>query len=235
MGLQCLVVTCDPGLIGHTKTILSEHQASLDLRQDSSSAIEITARRHWDGVVIDCDDVPGGTQAIAEVRNSRSNRQTLIFSVINGLTGVDAALDLGANFVLSKPVQESRWRSILDVALPKMEREHRRYFRYDTDVPVRLWDHDGHTYRAKMKNVSEGGLAIKPLDPLRSEGIINLEFEVPAVVPQTFHAKADLAWSDSFVSGLQFLCVDKESEKLLRAWLESLEARARFRETLGTN
>jgi hypothetical protein len=31
---------------------------------------KLVSRRHWDGVVIDCDNVPGGADAIAEIRNS---------------------------------------------------------------------------------------------------------------------------------------------------------------------
>jgi CheY-like chemotaxis protein len=231
MGLQCLTVTQDFDLLGRIKSNLSEHEATLDLRQDSASAIELTSRRHWDGVVIDCDDVPGGLEAITKVRNSRSNRQTMIFAVTNGATRADAALDLGANFVLSKPVQENRLRTVLDVAIPKMEREHRRYFRYDADLSVRLWHHDGQTFSARMKNVSDGGLALQPVDPVRLEGVINLEFEVPSIEPQAFHAKADVVWSDAFVAGVRFLYVDKESRGALQAWLDSLEGQLQFRES----
>jgi len=74
MGLQCLMMTRDLNLVRQIKTTLNEHGASLDLRQDSASAMELVSRRHWDGIVLDCDDVPGGTEAIAEVRNSRSNK-----------------------------------------------------------------------------------------------------------------------------------------------------------------
>ena len=143
MALQCLMMTSDLNLLGQIKTTLNEHGASLDLRQDSANAIELISRRHWDGLVIDCDDVPGGAGTITEVRNSRSNKHTLIFAVVNGSTSVEAALDRGSTFVLSKPVQEIRWRSVLHAALPKMEREHRRYFRYRAELPVQLRNQDG--------------------------------------------------------------------------------------------
>jgi hypothetical protein len=235
MGLQCLAVTRDSNLLGNIKAPLSEHDASLDLRQDSASALELVSRRHWDGLVIDCDDVPGGTETITQVRNSRSNKQTLIFAVVNGSTSVDTALDLGSTFVLCKPVQEIRWRSVLGAALPKMEREHRRYFRYDADLPVQLRDHDGQTCRARMKNVSEGGLAIQPVDPMRLEGVINVEFEIPSVEPQVFRAKAEVVWSDAFVMGLRFLYAEEASGRTLQAWLNWLEAQLQFRESSQRN
>jgi PilZ domain len=81
-----------------------------------------------------------------------------------------------------------------------------------------------------MQNVSEGGLAIKLIDPLRIKGVLTVEFEIPSVEPQAFHAKADVVWSDSFVMGLRFLYVEKHSVVALQTWLSSLEAQFRFRE-----
>ena len=119
MRLQCLMVTRDPTLLSHLKANLSEHRVSLDLRGDSASAIELAARRHWDGLVIDCDSVPGGMEVIAQVRNSRSNKQTLILAVVNGLTSADTAIEGGANFVLSKPIQENRLRGFSISRFPR--------------------------------------------------------------------------------------------------------------------
>jgi len=230
MDLECLIVSCDPGLIGHLQAGLGAHGASLQFRQDCASAIEFVSRRHLDGIVIDCDGVPGGARALPALRSAPANRQTVILAVVNGMTSAEEALDLGADFTLSQPIQQSRLDGILEVSVPKMEREHRRYFRYDVDLPVRFQTPDGQSFTARMKNVSESGLAIKLVDPLRVQGVVTVEFELPSVVPRTFHAKADVVWSDSFVMGLRFLYIEKEQGVALQAWLSSLEARAQFRE-----
>jgi len=231
MRLECLIVTCDPSLLDHVKSNFGTIGASLDLRQDSASAIELASRRHWDGLVVDCDDVTGGTEALAQARNSRSNKHTLILAVVNGSTSVETALDLGANLALSKPIQETRWRSVLDIAIPEMEREHRRYFRYDIDLPVRFRNQLGQSFTVRMKNVSEGGLAIKLANPVQLEGVVTLEFELPSVAPQLVHAKADVVWSDSYVMALRFLYMEKDSEVAFHGWLNSLEAHSQFRES----
>jgi CheY-like chemotaxis protein len=231
MALECLIVTSDSTLLGHVQASLGTHGASLQLRQDSASAIEVVSRRHLDGLVIDCDDVPGGTRALPELRRSPANKQTLILAVVNGLTSAEEALDFGADFVLSKPIQQIRLRAVLDIAIPKMEREHRRYFRYDVDLPVRLGNPLGQSFPAQMQNVSEGGLAIKLIDPVTLEGVVIVEFGLPSVEPQTFHAKADVVWRDSFVMGLRFLYIEKHSGVALQRWLSSLEARIRFQES----
>jgi CheY-like chemotaxis protein len=229
MALECLLVTSDSTLLGQISSILSTPAASLDLRQDSASAIELAGRRHLDGLVIDCDDVADGTQALSNIRQSRSNKETVIIAVVNGSTSAGEALDLGANFVLSKPIQETRLRSIFDLAHAKMEREHRRYFRYDIDLPVRFRNYLGQLFTARMKNVSEGGLAIRLADAMRLEGVIPVEFDIPSIQPHTFQAKADIVWSDSFEMGLRFLYIGKESAAVLKSWLDSLEAQCQFR------
>jgi len=230
MGLQCLMLTRDTNLLSHIRTTLNQHGASLDLRQDSESAVEFAYRRHWDGIIVDCDDVPGGAEAIAKMRNTHSNQHTLIFAVVNGSTRADEALDLGANFVICKAGHETRLDSVLDATIPKMEREHRRYFRYEVDLPVRLRNHDGHNFNAKMKNISEGGLAIKLINPVKLEGLVTLEFNVPNINSEVFQAKADVVWSDSFVMGLRFLYTDKDSGIILQAWLNTLEAQCQLHE-----
>jgi DNA-binding NarL/FixJ family response regulator len=229
MHLECLIVTRDPTLLAHIKSSMSG--ASLDFRQDSASAIELAGRRHWDGLVIDCDDMAGGAEALTCTRNSRSNRHTPILAVVNGSTSVETALDLGANLAICKPVGETRWRSILDVAIPEMEREHRRYFRYKVKLPVRFRNQLGQSFTATMKNVSEGGMAIKRVDPARLNGVVTVEFEPPSVMPQPFHAKADVVWSDSSVIALRFLYMEKNSGVALQAWLSSLETQNQLRES----
>jgi CheY-like chemotaxis protein len=231
MGLECLIMTCDPTLLAVFQASLGTHGASLQLRQDSASAIEFVSRRHLDGLVIDCDGVPGGTRALPELRSTHANKQTLILAVVNGWTSAEEALDLGADFVLSKPIQQTRLRGLLDIAIAKMEREHRRYFRYDVDLPVRFRNPLGQSFTARMQNVSEGGLAIKLIDPVRLEGVVVVEFDLPSVEPQAFHAKADVVWSDSFAMGLRFLYIEKHSGVALQTWLSSLADRLRFHET----
>src|ERR1700722_8580947 len=126
MGLECLIVTCDPTLLGHVQASLGALGASVQLRQDAASGVEFASRRHLDGLVIDCDDVRGGTKAIAELRATHANKQSVILAVVNGLTSAEEALDLGADFTLSKPIQQTRLRKYKGIAIAKKKSEHGR-------------------------------------------------------------------------------------------------------------
>lgn len=231
MGLECLVLTADPALLTEMRTTLVARGISLQFRQDSASAIELVSRRHLDGLVVDCDDVPGAGAALSQLGNSAANKQTLILAVVNGSTKEREAIELGADFALNKPVQQTRLQNILELAIPKMEREHRRYFRHQVQLPVRFTDPMGQSFAASIQNISEGGLAIKLIDPVKLKGVVSVEFDLPSVEPQTLHGKAEIVWNDSFVMGLRFLYIEKSAEATFRAWLNSLEARLRFHES----
>src|SRR5216684_6943413 len=73
--------------------------------------------------------------------------------------------------------------------------------------------------------------AIKLIDPVRLTGVVVVEFDLPSIESQPFHAKADVVWSDSFAMGLRFLHIEKHSGVALQTWLGSLEAQFRLHET----
>ena len=135
-------------------------------------------------------------------------RTSVVVAVVNGTTSVSTAVDAGANFVLGKPVQDKQLRSLLDVALPRMEREHRRYFRHKVDLPVELLCYTGETFAGKIMNVSEGGLALTHFGPAAVEGVVTVQFGLPSAEPQTFQAKAAVVWNDASTMGLRFLRIE---------------------------
>jgi DNA-binding response OmpR family regulator len=230
MGLSCLLLTSDATLLKVMRTGFSAAKVDLELRRDAVSAIELSARRHLDGFVIDCDDVAGATGVLTEIRGSRSNKASVVVAVVNGTTSVSTAVDAGANFVLGKPVQDNQLRSLLDVALPRMAREHRRYFRHKVDLPVELLC-TGETFAGKIINVSEDGLALTHFGLAAVEGVVTVQFGLPSAEPQTFQAKADVVWNDASALGLRFLRIEPGSRSCFQAWLDSLEAQLQFRES----
>jgi hypothetical protein len=231
MSLNCLLLTSDATLLEIFRTGFSATSVELEMRRDAASAIELSTRRHLDGFVIDCDDVSGAANVITEIRGSRSNKASVVVAIVNGTTSVSTAVDAGANFVLGKPVQDRALRSLLDVAVPRMAREHRRYFRHKVDLPVELLCYTGESFAGKIMNVSEDGLALTHFAPAAVEGVVTVQFGLPSAEPQPFQAKAEVVWSDASVMGLRFLRIEPGSRLCFEAWLDSLEAQLQFRES----
>ncbi len=230
MGLNCLLLTGDATLLEGIRTGFSTTKVELEMHTDAASAIELSARRHLDGFVIDCDGVERAMDLLVQIRGSSSNKTSVVFAVVNGTTSVSTAVDAGANFVLGKPVQDKQLRSVLDVALPRMEREHRRYFRHKVDLPVELLCYTGETFIGKIMNVSEDGLALTHFGPVAVEGVVTVQFGLPSAESQTFQAKAAIVWNDASTMGLRFLRIESGCRVCFEAWLDSLEAQPQFRE-----
>jgi len=234
MGLNCLLLTGDATLLEAIRTGFSATSVELEMRTDAASAIELSARRHLDGFVIDCDGVERAMDLLVQVRGSRSNKTSVVVAIVNGTTSVSTAVDAGANFVLGKPVLDKQLQSLLDVALPRMEREHRRYFRHKVDLPVELLCYAGETFAGKLINVSAGGLALTHFGPAAVDGVVTVQFGLPSAEPQTFQAKAAVVWNDASAMGLRFLWIEPGCRLCFEAWLDSLEAQLRFRESVQT-
>jgi DNA-binding response OmpR family regulator len=111
MGLTCLLLTSDAASLDVVRSTFSAAGVRIEHRTDAASAIELISRRHIDSFVIDCDDVHAATDALATIRNSRSNKQSTVFAILNRKTSVTAAIEAGANFVVGKPVLDTLLRS----------------------------------------------------------------------------------------------------------------------------
>ena len=229
MGLDCLLLTQDSSLLSVIRAKFGELGVEIVMRQDAALAVELSQRRHLGGFVIDCDDVPGGKEALRKIPTNPANKRSVMVAVVNGGTTVSEALEMGANFVLGKPLQDGRLRALLDMALPKMEREHRRYFRHEIDLPVELRSYTGQCCLAKMLNVSEGGFAIHIRDPL-AEGVLSVQFDLPSIVSENCKGRAVVVWASDSVAGLRFLYIEPKCRAGFQGWLTSLEAQLRFRE-----
>ncbi len=231
MGLSCLLLTSDATLLEVMRTSFNAASVHLELRIDAASAIELSARRHIDSFVIDCDDVPGARDVLANIRSGRSNKLSVVFVVVNSTTTVNIAFKGGADFVLAKPVLDELLRSFLDIAVARMEREHRRYFRHKASVPIQLFCKTGGSFAGKIMNVSEGGLALTHFGPAAVEEVVTVRFGLPSTEPQTLQAKAEVVWKDAYAMGLRFLSIEPDCRIGFAAWLDSLEAQRRLRES----
>jgi hypothetical protein len=81
MGLNCLLLTSDVRLFKAIRNTFEGTSVELEMRTDAPAAIELSGRRHLDGFVIDCDDVPGAAGVIGDLRNGRSNKSSIVFAV----------------------------------------------------------------------------------------------------------------------------------------------------------
>jgi ActR/RegA family two-component response regulator len=218
--VNSLLVTHDPQVQDTVADVFSG--IDLRLREDTTSALEVIGRSHFDGFIVDCDGMEEGKNIVAGIRNSRANHQSVIFTIVNGATSVEAATELGSNFVLGKPLEAIRLESYLRSSIQKMEAEHRRYFRYQLTLDGEVILRDGSTVAAQILNVSDGGFAMRLLDRAHLHGAVTIWFIIPGPKRTVITGSAAPCWSTEPIFGMKFVSMDDESRSAYEEWLCSM-------------
>lgn len=220
MQVNCLLVTRNPDIQKLAQNVFTG--VDLRLREDPIGALELIGRNHFDGFIVDCDGMERGTEIIVAVRNSRSNRQSVTFTIVNGKTSIATAMESGSNFVLGMPLDIDRLTTYFQSSLHKMEREHRRYFRYQLSLDADIVRRDGKIVPAQILNVSDGGLALRLLDQASIHGSVSIRFAIPNAERTLITAVAVLCWSRPPIFGMKFFGMDEEIKAAYREWLSSM-------------
>jgi hypothetical protein len=102
-----------------------------------NSGQEILSTEKFDPVLVDCDDLKGAVGVLESLRKSASNKNSVTFAILNGGTSTQQAFQMGANFVLQKPISALNAKRCLGAAINFMIREQRRYFR-PVEIPATI-------------------------------------------------------------------------------------------------
>jgi CheY-like chemotaxis protein len=201
MQTECLLLTRDDQVIRVLRRVMEELEISLHVFTGADKAAEEMERRKFDAVILDCDDVHNAITVLCSVRLTPANKTSTVFALVNGITSVTSAIDLGANLALEKPIDEYKARHALKSVHSLMLQERRRYYRVAVDLAVTLrFDlKDKQTHRevlATAFNLSEGGMALKVKSSL-PEGYRStvVKFIMPGTQDWIENA-GTIAWAD---------------------------------------
>lgn len=214
MSLQALVLCSDEKIVRVLRRVLSDLEVAVQHCRNAETAIAHLTRKRFEAVIVDCEDALTAAEVLKSLRLAPGNKRAVAVAIIGGQTGLRAAFEMGAHFVLYKPVSMERAKVSFRAAHSLMKRERRRNLRIPIQIPVRF----GKGQTAMTIDLSEGGLAVKV--PRKSiQGDLRLSFTIPdsdAVIT----ADAQVAWeSNTGQTGIRFVDLPSESRQQLKAWL----------------
>lgn len=219
MNLDSLLISRDPALLGVLRPALEKISVNLESCAEQKRANDLLAKRKFDAVIVDCDDLQYGFELLQGLRNTHSNGKSVAFAVVNGKTTTQDAFKSGANFVLQKPLTTLYASRCFNAALNFMVRERRRYFRHPVDMPVRISVPPNQELTATVTNLSEGGMAIRILTKIPKDTRAQVRFTLPAV-NTSLDLKGEVAWTDGTGQvGIRFIEVPQSSQYQLEKWL----------------
>jgi periplasmic protein TonB len=96
--------------------VLSELDFSVEPCSEPFAAVKKLTSEHFDAVVVDCENEQNATLLFKSTRNSTSNQASLSIAVVEGQAGVAKAFRIGANLVLTKPINVEQSKGTIRVA-----------------------------------------------------------------------------------------------------------------------
>jgi len=187
---------------------------------EPDGAIRKLTRERFEAVIIDCTDQKTAAQVLKSARSAPCNKRAIAVAIMDGHTGLRSAFDMGAHFVLYKPVSSERAKSSFRAARALMKRERRRNTRIGIELPVALNNHQtGFSQRVVTTDLSEGGMALHFEGTLARNPISKVRFTLPNT-KIAMEPKGEIAWADGLDrAGIKFVEVPDRSREQLEEWV----------------
>jgi len=218
MALQALLLSNDPEVLKTLRRVLDNVNIDLHVCHTADEADSIIKRRKYDALVVDCD-IRNAPAVLKELRKGKSNKSCIAFALINHATTIQQAFEMGANFVLDKPLALDRTTRSVRAAQGLIMRERRRYHRHLVNATGTIIVDAGTEIPVGITNISEGGISIECVRRLDQGGAARLKFFLPGA-KKTFEIKGEIAWSgDDGRAGIRFQVLPIEAKQELEEWM----------------
>jgi CheY-like chemotaxis protein len=164
--------------------------------------------------------MPHGPLVLRELRLGKSNKSCIAFAVVNGKTNIQQAFEMGANFVLDKPISLERATRSVRAAQGLIMRERRRYHRHLVKATGAILVDQGAELPVNITNISHGGISIECSRRLDEGGAARMKLQLPGT-KRLLDIKGEIAWSTpEGRAGIRFQVLSAEAKKELDIWLE---------------
>ena len=219
--MHAFLVTADSSLMAVFTNVLIELGIESSASMEADEIADQLNRVKYEGVLVDFDTVSNARPVLANVRESRSNKNAVIFAVATDSKHMQQAFQDRAHFLLRRPMETSEIRKTLRAAYDLMSGEHRRRFRLAVKLPVRLTvTSSGANLDCSTMNVSSNGMAVATPLILKPAEIVDILLQLPDGVAVC--AIGIVIWDDKHgKSGLHFQCKTPEMRHKLDSWLSS--------------
>jgi DNA-binding NarL/FixJ family response regulator len=218
--LEFVLVSSDYATMNAVSKGVDKYGGKFVVVPAAEEARQYLSRRKTDGVFVDLE-VPGALALIESIRKGTSNSKVVIFACGTTSKEYTRTLNAGANFLLRKPVSLDSVALHITIAKELLARERRRYFRHAVNLPVLLKEGDLEQ-RARMTNLSEGGMAVRTVRPLKHTGGVDFSFALP--LGADIKGKGQVAWINSEgMAGIALETFDGKGKEQLEGWLFAQE------------
>jgi DNA-binding response OmpR family regulator len=220
MILKSLVLCSDEKIVRVLRRTLGDLEIGVELCGDADTALRRLTRERFEAIIVDCADLRSA-EVLKSARTAVCNKRAVAVAVVDSAIALKAVFDLGAHFVLYKPVSTERAKSSFRAARALMKSERRRNLRVSVSLPVLITNEKSDaTLKVTTTDLSEGGMAVRVQGRRRPAGVWRVKFTLPGT-ETSFDLAAQFAWEGNTAqAGLRFVDTAPEPAAQLRDWLK---------------
>jgi DNA-binding response OmpR family regulator len=222
-GLQSLLLCTDDTIVRVLRRVLSELEIGVEQCSDLDGTVQKMTRQRFEAVIVDCTSQELASKVLKGIRSAPANKRAIIVAIIDGQNAAKGATELGAHFVLFKPLSLERTRSSFRAVRALMKRERRRHARIPIEIPVelQLGGKQG-TVRTVTSDLGENGIAIKTAAFKTKDQKLPPSFQVRFTLPGSgteVDTHGEVAWEGATVVGVRFRDLAPEMSESLKLWI----------------
>src|SRR5690349_909510 len=196
MGLKSLLLCSDEKIVRVLRRVMGDLEIDVELCPNSETALRKLTRQRFEAIVADLSD-DGANEVLRSARSAPCNKQAVAVAIVEPAVGLKAVFEIGAHFVLYKPVSSERAKSSFRAARALMKSERRRNARVAVQIPVVMRSPEaGSNMKVTTVDLSEGGMAVALPSRKRASGRWRVAFTLPGTEKE-LEIAADLAWEGS--------------------------------------
>ena len=219
MGLSALILCSDDKIVRVVRRVLADLDIQAECCTDSSSALRKLTRQRFEALIVDCSDV-SFQEVLRSARSAPRNGRAVAIAIADPALALKAAFDLGAHFVLYKPVTSERAKLSFRAARALMKTERRRNTRLGIRIPIVLDSGRGTRHKLTTEDLGEGGMAVSLPPGQKPSGVWKATFTLPGST-DVQEVTVELAWEGrERQGGLRFVSVSAEVSAAIQAWMK---------------
>ncbi|MGB9075026.1 MAG: PilZ domain-containing protein [Terriglobales bacterium] len=220
MSLRSLLLSSDQKTARILRRVLSDLEIEVEDCTAPETAIRKLTRQRFEAIILDCSHVEDARSVLKSARLSPANNRAVAIVLVEPSVGMRGGFEMGAHFVLHKPLSGELARSSFRAVRALMKRERRRQVRIAVQLPVECRGlRSSNLYRARTIDLCEGGMAIQFADRFVNENPLRFTLELPGMA-EKLEVEGEVAWGGSSLqAGVRFRGLAEDQIFDLRRWL----------------
>jgi CheY-like chemotaxis protein len=221
MNLKSLLLSSDEKTVRVLRRVLSDLEITVEHCTSWEASVRRITRQRFEAIIVDSANREDAGNVLRAMKAAPINKRALAIVLVESNVGLKGGFELGAHFVLHKPLAVERAKASFRAVRALMKSERRLQLRVPVELPITCIGNS--RYPARTIDLCEGGMAIQFTGRKANETSLRFALELPGVEKGVFEKleiAGELAWEgDEYRAGVRFKDVADSQRSTLRKWL----------------